>query len=134
MGQRQHSQAEKVDRQQEVDVLLGKHLRGGQRKVTELCVKDCCRRASGKKRKKNLEKEVEAEQSAAGDDGEAGSVATRDGLGHVRPVLERGDRDGGAGWRQSLRESLHCRNTLEPTMTGVATTKYNFHFQVWRIK
>lgn len=28
VGQRQHSQAEKVDGQQEVDVLLGKHLRG----------------------------------------------------------------------------------------------------------
>lgn len=30
VGQRQHSQAEKVNRQQEVDVLLGKHLRGSQ--------------------------------------------------------------------------------------------------------
>lgn len=43
---------------------------------------------------KDLEEEVEAKQSAAGDDGKPGGVTTRDGLGHVRAVLER-ERDGG---------------------------------------
>lgn len=83
MGQCQHSQAEKVNRQQEVDVLLGKHLRGSQCEVSELYSEESCGRAGGGRRKKNLEEEVEAKQSAAGDDGEPGSVATRDGLGHV---------------------------------------------------
>ena len=38
-----------------------------------------------------LEEEVEAKQSDAGDDGEASSISTGDGLGNVRPVL-RGDQ------------------------------------------
>lgn len=54
-------------------------------------------RSRRRKRKKDLEEEVEAKQSAAGDDGEPGGVATRDGLWHVRPVLERGDRGRDAG-------------------------------------
>lgn len=56
---------------------------------------DSCRRVEEEGARKDLEEEVEAEQSAAGDDGEPGGVSTRDGLGHVRPVLERGDRAGG---------------------------------------
>lgn len=51
--------------------------------------------AGGRRGKTDLEEEVEAKQSAAGDDGEPGGVAARDGLGHVRRVLARGDRDGG---------------------------------------
>lgn len=96
MGQGQHSQAEKVNRQQEVDVLLGKHLRGSAHKVNRLrgrLLHQGCRDEKGRA-KKNLEEEVEAKQSAAGDDGKPGGVTTRDGLGHVRAVLER-ERDGG---------------------------------------
>lgn len=35
-----------------------------------------------------FEKEVEPQERAAGDDGEAGGVPAGDGLGHVRGVLE----------------------------------------------
>lgn len=35
-----------------------------------------------------FEKEVEPQERAAGDDGEAGGVPAGDGLGHVRGILE----------------------------------------------
>lgn len=119
VGQRQHPQAEKVNRQQEVDVLLGKHLHvEANGKVSGLRFKDACRRLKGGI-KENLEEEVEAKQCAAGDDGEPGSVATRDGLGHVGPVLER--RDGGREGRTQTDESEDPPGQPTPAMTGFVT-------------
>lgn len=88
--QRQDAQAEEVDGQQQVDVLLRKHLR--QNRHTRLDDEQLCRRTRSPWRRAEetlsyLEEEVETKQSAAGDDGKPGRISTGDGLWHVGSIL-----------------------------------------------
>lgn len=101
--QRQDAQRKEVERQQQVDVFLGKHLQPDVR-VCSVCVR-MFKRNSGIKAElryliqsvcllgcvheahRYLKEEVEAKQGDAGDDGEASSISTGDGLWYVGSVL-----------------------------------------------
>lgn len=62
-----------------------------------------CRRA--RETPTHLEEQVEPKQSAAGDDGEAGSVPAGDGLWHVGRVLRGSREDGGEFYNQTETEA-----------------------------
>lgn len=122
--QRQDAQRKEVERQQQVDVFLGKHLQPDVR-VCSVCVR-VFKRNSGIKAElrcliqsvcllgcvygcvsahRYLKEEVEAKQGDAGDDGEASSISTGDGLWYVGSVLRRS------------KDTLASRATRLPTQT-----------------
>lgn len=102
--QRQDAQHKEVERQQQVDVFLGKHLQPDVR-VCSVCVRmfkrnsgikaelrwcliqSVCLLGCGYEAHRYLKEEVEAKQGDAGDDGEASSISTGDGLWYVGSVL-----------------------------------------------
>lgn len=81
----QDTQAEEVNGQQQVDILLRKHLHWNTQGGCAICAWYEWRGAQDIL--SYLEEEVEAKQSAAGDDGKPSGILTCDGLWHVWSIL-----------------------------------------------